>query len=77
MRNILISALFLLPISAVAAELHPYRSPGYAISEAGLERCAHRRTPFFWPTPADLAFARRLCAREGLPYREPYFDFPW
>jgi hypothetical protein len=80
MRIILITTLFLLPISAVAAaELHHFGAVhrSYAISDASLDRCAYQRTPFFWPTPADLAFARRLCVREGLPRKEPYFDFPW
>ena len=77
MRIILITTLFLLPMSAVAAaELH-YRLPRRAISDASLERCAYQRTPWFWPTPADLAFARRLCLHEGLPAKEPYFDLPW
>jgi len=76
MRIILIAALLLLPISAVAAaELGAV--PRYAVSNAALENCAHQRTPWFWPTPADLAFARRLCLREGPPRREPYFDLPW
>lgn len=74
MRIILITTLLLLPISAVAAE---FGVPRYPISNAALERCAHQRTPWFWPTPADLAFARRLCLREGPPRREPYFDLPW
>jgi hypothetical protein len=75
MRIILITTLLLLPISAVAADLGAV--PRYPISNAALERCAHQRTPWFWPTPADLAFARHLCLREGPPRREPYFDLPW
>lgn len=81
MRIILITTFLLLPISAVAAaELNSgvlHRSPRHAISDASLDRCAYQRTPWFWPTPADLDFARRLCAREGLPRKEPFFDFPW
>lgn len=77
MRIILIAALLLLPISTVAAaELHR-RLPRHAVSSASLDECVSQRTPWFFPTPADLAFARRLCAYEGLPRRQPYFDFPW
>lgn len=79
MRIILIATLLLLPLSAVAAaELHQFGAvPRYAISNAALERCAYKRTPWFWPTPADLAVARRLCLLEGPPGRPPYFDLPW
>jgi hypothetical protein len=77
MRIILIAALFLLPISAAAAADLNRLPPRYAISDANLDRCAAQRTPWFWPTRADLAFARRLCAYEGWPARQPYFDLPW
>jgi hypothetical protein len=50
---------------------------GRAVTNSSLDRCAYQRTRFFWPTPADLAFARRLCAREGLPRKDHYFDLPW
>jgi hypothetical protein len=73
---ILINALLLLPISAVEAAEYG-AVPRYQISNADLERCTHQRTPWFWPTRADLIFARRLCLQEGPPRRQPYFDLPW
>jgi hypothetical protein len=76
MRIILITTLFLLPISAVAAaELHyPVHRP--------LRHYANRcdlRTPFFWPTPADLIAARRLgCAHESWSPGDIFWgEFPW
>lgn len=75
MRIILITTLLLLPISAVAADLQG--TPRAAVSDASLERCTYQRTPWFFPTPADLAFARHLCEREGFPAKQPYFDLPW
>jgi len=77
MRIILITALFLLPISAVAAaDLHHpghvHRSPRHAI------RC-DLRTPFFWPTPADLIAARRMgCAPVSWSPGDIFRgEFPW
>ena len=76
MRTILIATLCLLPIAAVAADIGAAHRPHHH-AESSLDECAKQRTPFFFPTPADLAFARRLCAREGLPPKRPYFDLPW
>jgi hypothetical protein len=77
MRILLITMLLLLPISAAAAAELPPRVGLPAVSDAALEKCAHQRTPWFFPTPADLAFAREYCLREGPPRRLPYFDLPW
>jgi hypothetical protein len=79
MRIILITTLFLLPISAVAAaELHQpvHRAPRHAIYA---NRWCDLRTPFFWPTPADLIAARRMgCAPVSWSPGDFFQgEFPW